>query len=111
MVREAAQGGDTLAMEALGTLFSTYLRGKGSGDSYVLPGGQHPPLTSQDYFAQPRALTLAPNGNLMGPWLSYGGALSGLGLTKVGALRPWFDRGDALRPWLGSGDAVRTWFG
>ena len=43
MVREAAQGGDTLAMEAQGTLFGTYLRGKGSGDSYVLPGGQHPP--------------------------------------------------------------------
>lgn len=42
-----------------------YLRGKGSGDTYVLPDGQHPPLVSQIYFSQPRAITLAPNSNLL----------------------------------------------
>lgn len=42
-----------------------YLRGKGSKDAYSLPEGQHPPLTAAQYFAQPRALTLAPNGNLL----------------------------------------------
>ena len=42
-----------------------YLQGKRSGDSYSLPDGQHPPLTGVDYFAQPRAVTLAPNGNLL----------------------------------------------
>ena len=42
-----------------------YLHGKGSGDNYALTSGQHPPLTSQYYFAQPRAVTLAPNGNLL----------------------------------------------
>ena len=42
-----------------------YLRGVGSKDKYLLPNGQHPPLTALDYFAQPRAVTLAPNGNLI----------------------------------------------
>jgi DNA-binding beta-propeller fold protein YncE len=42
-----------------------YLRGKGSKDSYTLVDGQHPPLTATDYFAQPRAVTLAPNGSLL----------------------------------------------
>ncbi|MEY2411353.1 MAG: hypothetical protein QOF48_4023 [Verrucomicrobiota bacterium] len=42
-----------------------YLRGLGRKDSYILPDGQHPPLVAQDYFAQPRAVTLAPNGNLL----------------------------------------------
>jgi len=42
-----------------------YLRGSGRRDNYALPDGEHPPLTSQDYFAQPRAVTLAPNGNLL----------------------------------------------
>ncbi len=42
-----------------------YLRGKGSKDSYTLGNGFHPPLTAADYFAQPRAVTLAPNGDLL----------------------------------------------
>ena len=42
-----------------------YLRGLGRRDNYFLPDGQHPPLIDQDYFAQPRAVTLAPNGNLL----------------------------------------------
>ena len=42
-----------------------YLRGSGSGDSYALPDNVHPPLTAQNYFNQPRAITLAPDGNLL----------------------------------------------
>ena len=60
----AHMNGNIWFVDTAGVLHQ-YLRGKGSGDSYALPGGQHPPLTSQDYFAQPRALTLAPNGNLI----------------------------------------------
>jgi DNA-binding beta-propeller fold protein YncE len=42
-----------------------YLRGSGKKDGYALGNGLHPPLISADYFAQPRAVTLAPNGNLL----------------------------------------------
>lgn len=42
-----------------------YLRGSGRKDGYSLPDGAHPPLTDNAYFAQPRAVTLAPNGNLL----------------------------------------------
>jgi DNA-binding beta-propeller fold protein YncE len=46
-------------------LLHKYLQGSGHRDGYSLPDGEHPPLVDQDYFAQPRALTLAPNGNLI----------------------------------------------
>ena len=42
-----------------------YLRGLGKKDFYSLPDGAHPPLLAADYFRQPRALTLAPNGALL----------------------------------------------
>ena len=42
-----------------------YLRGSGRRDGYSLSDGLQPPLTGADYFAQPRAITLAPNGNLL----------------------------------------------
>ena len=42
-----------------------YLRGSGRRDGFNLSNGLHPPLTDQDYFAQPRSVTLAPNGNLL----------------------------------------------
>ena len=42
-----------------------YLRGSGRRDGFALANGLHPPLTAFDYFAQPRAVTLAPNGNLL----------------------------------------------
>ncbi|MBI3414634.1 MAG: hypothetical protein HY043_04825 [Verrucomicrobia bacterium] len=41
-----------------------YLEGAGSKDKFVLTDGLHPPLTDKNYFAQPRSVTLAPNGNL-----------------------------------------------
>ena len=43
-----------------------YIRGKGTGDTYLLGSGQHPPLISQNYISQPRAITIAPDGNLLG---------------------------------------------
>lgn len=42
-----------------------YLRGRGNKDIYSLSDGLHPPLVDLDYFSQPRAVTLAPNGNLI----------------------------------------------
>src|SRR5205085_1273322 len=46
-------------------IVSRYLNGSGHKDGYALPDGQHPPLVNGTYFAQPRAVTLAPNGNLL----------------------------------------------
>jgi len=42
-----------------------YIRGKGTKDTYSLPDGEHPPLLATDYFCQPRAITIAPNGTLL----------------------------------------------
>ena len=47
-----------------------YFRGRGSKDYYNLTDGLHPPLTGlapngQEWFSQPRAVTLAPDGNLL----------------------------------------------
>ena len=42
-----------------------YLRGSGRKDGYVLPDDTHPPLVFQDYFAQPRAVTIGPDGSLI----------------------------------------------
>jgi hypothetical protein len=42
-----------------------YLQGKGTKDGYSLEDGPHPPLTDKASFAQPRAVTLAPNGNFL----------------------------------------------
>lgn len=48
-----------------GGILHRFLRGAGKKDGYSLPNGVHPPLTTVDYFAQPRAVTLAPNGSLL----------------------------------------------
>ena len=61
----AHKNGNVWFVDTAGGLHN-YLRGKGSGDSYNLADGLHPPLTSIFYFAQPRAVTLAPNGDLLG---------------------------------------------
>ena len=42
-----------------------YLRGAGKKDGYSVLNGLHPPLIDKDHLAQPRAITLAPNGNLL----------------------------------------------
>ena len=46
-------------------LLHQYLQGSGSKDGYTLPDGVHPPLTGKNYFAQPRGVTVAPDGNLI----------------------------------------------
>ena len=47
-------------------LLHRYIQGSGSKDGYSLPDGVHPPLTGKNYLAQPREITLGPNGNLVG---------------------------------------------
>ena len=42
-----------------------YISGAGKKDSYSLFDGLHPPLTGLIYLSQPRAVTLAPNGDLL----------------------------------------------
>ena len=47
-----------------------YLHGRGGRDYYNLTNGLHPPLTGvapngQEWFSQPRSVTLAPNGNIL----------------------------------------------
>ncbi len=47
-----------------------YLHGRATKDYYNLTNGLHPPLTGlapngQEWFSQPRAVTLAPNGNIL----------------------------------------------
>ena len=56
--------GNVWFVDATGTIHK-YLRGKGGGDSFALNDGKHPPLTAKDYFAQPRSVTIAPNGDLL----------------------------------------------
>ncbi len=47
-------------------LLHRYIQGSGSKDDYSIPDNVHPPLTGTNYLAQPRQITLAPNGNLIG---------------------------------------------
>jgi WD40 repeat protein len=51
-------------------LLHRYIRGRGSKDYYNLTDGLHPPLTGfapngQEWFSQPRAVSIAPDGNLL----------------------------------------------
>ncbi|MHA3771233.1 hypothetical protein ACXR0O_06800 [Verrucomicrobiota bacterium sgz303538] len=43
-----------------------YIRGAGKKDNYWISDNVHPPLTDLDYIAQPRAVTVGPNGDLIG---------------------------------------------
>jgi DNA-binding beta-propeller fold protein YncE len=65
----AHKDGNVWFVDTLGILH-LYLHGRGSKDFYNLTGGLHPPLTGfapngQEWISQPRAVTLAPNGNLL----------------------------------------------
>ena len=42
-----------------------YLQGSGKGDTYLVNDGERPPLNSKNVISQPRAVTLAPNGDLL----------------------------------------------
>ncbi len=43
-----------------------YIYGNGTKDNYSPSNGIHPPITSQVYMCQPRAVTISPDGNLIG---------------------------------------------
>ncbi len=43
-----------------------YIQGSGKGDTYLINDGDRPPLTSKNVISQPRAVTIAPNGDLIG---------------------------------------------
>ena len=43
-----------------------YIQGSGKGDTYLINDGDHPPLTAKNVISQPRAVTIAPNGDLIG---------------------------------------------
>ena len=65
----AHKDGNVWFVDTAGVLHR-YFRGRGSRDYYYLINGLHPPLTgfatgSKEWFSQPRAITLAPNGNLI----------------------------------------------
>ena len=60
----AHKDGNVWFVDTQGVLHK-YLRGSGRRDGYIISDGLQPPLTAGDYFAQPRAVTLAPNGNLL----------------------------------------------
>ncbi len=49
-----------------GGLLHKVIQGKGSKDDSYNIAGQHPPLLGINYINQPRAITLSPNGNLLG---------------------------------------------
>lgn len=42
-----------------------YIQGSGKNDTFLIGDGRHPPLTTGNVISQPRAVTLAPNGNLL----------------------------------------------
>ncbi|HTH47762.1 MAG TPA: hypothetical protein VMB21_09650 [Candidatus Limnocylindria bacterium] len=42
-----------------------YIQGSGKNDTFLITDGRHPPLTTGNVISQPRAVTLAPNGNLL----------------------------------------------
>ncbi|HAM71634.1 MAG TPA: hypothetical protein DCM86_08335 [Verrucomicrobiales bacterium] len=60
----AHKGGDVWFVDTAGILHR-YIQGSGSGDTYLIVDGQHPPLTSKSVISQPRSVTLAPNGDLL----------------------------------------------
>ncbi len=43
-----------------------YVQGSGKGDTYLIDDGDRPPLINRNVISQPRAVTLAPNGDLIG---------------------------------------------
>ena len=46
-------------------ILHNFLSGTGKKDGFKIADGLQPPLIDKNYFAQPRAVTLSPNGNLI----------------------------------------------
>jgi len=61
---KGANGANVWYVDTTGVLH-LYIRGRKSGDIYNLTNDLHPPLDSFEYYSQARAVTLAPNGNLI----------------------------------------------
>lgn len=61
---KGANGANIWYVDTAGVLH-LYIRGKRSQDIYNLVNGQHPPLTTGEWYSQARAITIAPNGNLV----------------------------------------------
>ena len=61
---KGANGANIWYVDTAGILH-LYIRGRKSGDIYNLSNGQHPPLSSGEWYSQARAVTIAPNGNLI----------------------------------------------
>ena len=61
---KGSNGADIWYVDTAGALH-LYIRGKKSQDIYNLTNGLHPPLNALEYFSQARAVTIAPNGNLV----------------------------------------------
>ena len=65
----SANTGDIWFVDTTGVMYR-YIHGRGSKDFYNLTNGLHPPLTGnapngQEWLSQPRAVTIAPNGDLI----------------------------------------------
>ena len=60
----AHKGGDVWFVDTAGILHR-FIQGSGKGDIYGITAGQHPPMLGKNYMSQPRAVTLAPNGDLL----------------------------------------------
>ena len=63
------KNGNVYYISTTGQIF-LYLHGRATRDYYNLTNGLHPPLTGvapngQEWFSQPRSVTLAPNGNIL----------------------------------------------
>ena len=81
-----------------------YLQGAGKKDTFALTNGLHPPLAGGNYFSQPRALTLAPNGDLLVVSNDSGF------LFKVASVTPHLPSDLSARP-SGDGRILLQWSG
>ncbi len=105
----AHKDGSVWFVDTAGVLHK-YLRGRGSKDYYYLTAGLHPPLTGlapngKEWFSQPRAITLAPNGNLLVTCADSGYVFRVNGIPQTNSLPP-------LRLQLSGTNGVRvTWAG
>ena len=61
---KGANGADIWFVDTAGVLH-LYIHGRNRGDVYNLSNGLHPPLLGTEWYSQARAVTIAPNGNLI----------------------------------------------
>ncbi len=61
---KGAGGADIWFVDTAGVLH-LFIHGRNRGDVYNLSNGLHPPLLGTEWYSQARAVTIAPNGNLV----------------------------------------------